>query len=84
MCSKEWGRPPREQIWLLFIITATRHGDGGADPGSKMRANRLVIGPLFPVLSCITCSPKPAWILIAEWLVSPSNRDYIPQLSTSG
>lgn len=70
MCSQERGRPSREQIWLLFIITATRHGDGGADLGStKMRANMLVIGALFPALSCI---PKPAWILIAEQFWGPS------------
>lgn len=73
MCSKEWGRPSREQIWLLFIITAARHGDGGADLRSAtMRANRLVIGALFSLLSCIARSPEPAWILIAERFWSPS------------
>lgn len=84
MCSKEWGIPSREQIWLLFIITSTRHGDRGADLRStKMRANRLVIRALFPELSCIPRSPKPAWILIAERFRGPSppsNRGDIPQL----
>lgn len=68
MCSKEWGRPSREQIWLLFIITATRHGNGGGliSVSMKMRANRLVIWALFPVLSCVIRSPKTSWILIAS------------------
>lgn len=73
MCSKEWGRPSREQIWLLFIIAATCHGDEGADLGStKMRANRLVIGALFPVFLCIAHSPKPVRILIAKLFRGPS------------
>lgn len=37
-----------------------------------MQANKLVIGALFPVLSCIARSPNPAWILIAERFHSPS------------